>query len=462
MILPEAFLAALPIPQNEVSDFVESLALDTPVSVRFNPMKALPNQNFQPVPWCDHAYYLPTRPRFTSDPAFHAGAYYPQEASSMFLGTLIKSLGLDQRPIAALDLCAAPGGKSNLLRTALHPQSFLLANETIGSRTKILNETLLKWGISGYAITQKDPSVLGRLEGMFDLILVDAPCSGEGLFRKNPDAIKEWSPNLVNLCSSRQKRILSDIWPALKPGGILIYSTCTYNQQENEANLEWLSKEKNAQALPIEIPSLTGLIITFRSGISGYRFMPHKITGEGFFIAAVQKLDEKSQRQKKVSHPQLKPYKSKLLDANRFHASDQPGNVFALLEDHLPSLGGILAAGIKLYQPGMPLGRDRAGQFKPDHGYAMQASAQKMLPVIEVELEQALHYLSRADLAIDTNSNATLSLMRHAGFDLGLGKLRNGRITSEYPIHWRILHAQESLYQPLSLAVESLTPEKGS
>lgn len=454
MKLPEAFIASLPIVGEELSAFIESLATDSPTSVRFNPQKAKPNQGFQQVPWCEDGYVLPARPRFTSDPAFHAGAYYPQEASSMFLESLVKSLELHTSPILALDLCAAPGGKANLLRSILHPTSFLHANETIASRAKILDETMLKWGISGYAVSQKDPALLGRLEHMFDLIVVDAPCSGEGMFRKNPAAINEWSPNLVHLCSARQKRILADIWPALKPGGRLIYSTCTYNREENEDNLAWLKREFEAEGVSLKLPAIDGLIETEVEGISGYRFMPHRTTGEGFFIAAVQKPHSKSIKRKKTGRGQFTPYRSSLLDDKSFYASDPSGNVFALMEEHLQKLIEIQSAGIKLYQPGLPVGKDRAGQFKPDHGYAMQATTKKHLPIGNLSLEDALIFLSRGDLPSGPSANGDLLLMQFEGFNLGLGKSRNGRITSEYPIHWRILQADSSRYTPIALALE--------
>ncbi len=150
-----------------------------------------------------------------------------------------------------LDLCAAPGGKSTHLLSLMDQNSLLVSNEVIQSRSAILSENLQKWGHDNVVVTNNDPKDFQRLPGFFDVIVVDAPCSGEGLFRKDPGAIKEWSEDAVALCSKRQRRILSDVWPALKTGGILIYSTCTYNSQENEENLRWLQQEYEVESIPL-------------------------------------------------------------------------------------------------------------------------------------------------------------------------------------------------------------------
>lgn len=449
MKLPDAFLKSLPLSTKEINDFANCIHNDVPTSIRFNPTKAFPVEEFEIVPWAKNGYYLPSRPRFTSDPAFHAGAYYPQEASSMFLSSLIHSLGLNQKPINALDLCAAPGGKSNLLRSELHPESFLLANETISSRTKILEETLIKWGIPGVAISQKDPQNLGRLTGFFDLILVDAPCSGEGLFRKNPEAINQWSPDTVNLCSARQKRILADIWPALKPGGVLIYSTCTFNRQENEENLQWLC-QIGASPLNFDIALQPGIIQSDSNGIKGFRFMPQNIKGEGFFIAAVEKDEPMNSPKMRKSQPTIRKYSHQDVSPASQYIEDGKGNVFALPHHHVEIIEGIIAAGIKLYSPGLMIGKDLNGNFKPEHGYAMLAGIEFNYPPFQLKLDEALTYLTRGDLQIDTSAKSEKVLVQFNGFNLGFAKVRNGRITSDYPINWRILKSAPEQYHRIS------------
>ncbi|MES1226926.1 MAG: RsmB/NOP family class I SAM-dependent RNA methyltransferase, partial [Bacteroidota bacterium] len=199
-------------------------------SVRVNPNRTFNVEystlNVQgKVPWSSNGYYLSERPSFTTDPLFHAGAYYVQEASSMFLEEAVKQTCDLSKPLKVLDLCAAPGGKSTLLQSIISNESLLISNEVIKSRVNILSENITKWGAANVVVTNNDPKDFQRLPEYFDLIVIDAPCSGSGLFRKDPEAITEWSSDNVMLCSQRQQRILADILPCLKPGGILIYST---------------------------------------------------------------------------------------------------------------------------------------------------------------------------------------------------------------------------------------------
>jgi len=239
---PKAFKAEIEVVLGkEYNDFFDTLTGKAATSIRFNPRKlaAIP-EGFDQVPWYDRAIYLPERPKFTLDPLFHAGAYYVQEASSMILAHALTALVDFSRPLKVLDLAAAPGGKSTLLADLLSDDSLLLANEVIKSRYQVLRQNLIKWGSPNTIASNHDAAGLQSLGQYFDIILVDAPCSGEGLFRKNPAAVDEWSVEQVAHCSARQKKILSDTVALLKPGGLLVYSTCTYNRQENEENARWL------------------------------------------------------------------------------------------------------------------------------------------------------------------------------------------------------------------------------
>ena len=218
-------------------------------SVRSNPEKifniqhSIFNAQLEKVLWSSNGYYLFERPSFTLDPLFHAGAYYVQEASSMFLEEVLKQTVDLTRPLRVLDLCAAPGGKSTLIQSVISKDSLLVSNEVIKTRVNILAENIAKWGAPNVIVTNNDPSDFKRLPGYFDVIVVDAPCSGSGLFRKDPNAINEWSENNVALCAQRQQRSLADILPSLKEGGVLIYSTCSYSQSEDEDISNWLQKE---------------------------------------------------------------------------------------------------------------------------------------------------------------------------------------------------------------------------
>ena len=277
----------------EAEAFFQALETPAPVSIRRNPGKATACNELEitegkttPVPWCPDAVYLEGRPVFTLDPLFHGGAYYVQEASSMFLHHVLKQL-LPPTPVRMLDLCAAPGGKSTLAASLLPPGSLLVSNEVIRSRAAILKENLIKWGQDNTVVTQSDPAAFRALEGAFDFLLVDAPCSGEGMFRKDPASIREWSENNLRLCSERQQRILADSWACLRLGGVLIYSTCTYNPAENERIIEWLIAGGEAESIPLSCP-FPG-IMPADSTACAFRFYPHKTAGEGFFLAALRK-----------------------------------------------------------------------------------------------------------------------------------------------------------------------------
>ena len=245
MELPASFIdhtRAL-LGEGDYGKLVTSLNSEQPVSIRLNPMKPFAFRfGERAVPWCGSGFYLQGRPTFTFDPLFHAGCYYVQEASSMFVEQALRRY-VGKEPVVMLDLCAAPGGKSTHLRSLLPEDSLLVANEVIRNRSQILAENLTKWGHPDVVVSNSDPSDFARLEEFFDVILTDVPCSGEGMFRKDPVAVSEWSPENVEICWQRQRRIISDIWPCLKPGGILIYSTCTYNTKENEDKIRWISVE---------------------------------------------------------------------------------------------------------------------------------------------------------------------------------------------------------------------------
>ena len=260
-----------------------ALAAEPEVSVRVNPNKlslAALRAHFGAlagdlVPWAtEEAFYLRERPSFTLDPLFHAGAYYVQEASSMYVGVLFERAvaTLGRAPgLRVLDLCAAPGGKTTQLLSHLDPASLLVANEIVPARASILAENVARWGCANVAVTSSDPSAFTPLRGFFDLAVVDAPCSGEGMFRKDERAVAEWSPETVRLCAARQRRILGDVWPALAPGGFMIYSTCTFNRAEDEENVDWICRELGGECLEQR------------------HFYPGEERGEGFFAALIRK-----------------------------------------------------------------------------------------------------------------------------------------------------------------------------
>ena len=283
--------------------YLQSFEEEPPVSIRLNPMKASPNPSKgrgvqvldgERVPWCRHAYYLKQRPNFTMDPLFHAGCYYVQEASSMFLDEVLRQYSplLLEGSGEALDMCAAPGGKSTLLRSALPKDCVLYSNEPIRNRANILLENVTKWGYENHLVTNNYPKDYRKSKLMFDLILCDVPCSGEGMFRKDEATIREWSPKNVEKCWQLQRDIVDDAWACLNAGGLLIYSTCTFNTKENEENIRYfLEQYDDMEVVPINIQpewNITGSLLEgFHEPV--YRFIPGISRGEGLFMCVLRK-----------------------------------------------------------------------------------------------------------------------------------------------------------------------------
>ena len=262
------------------------------MSIRLNPRKPAGQPiDAEEVPWCRHAYYLKSRPNFTMDPLFHAGCYYVQEASSMFLDEIIRQLSTLNFKLSTLDLCAAPGGKSTLLRSALPEESILYSNEPIRNRASILAENVQKWGYANHIVTNNYPKDYRKSKLRFDIILCDVPCSGEGMFRKDEATIREWSPQNVEKCWKLQREIVADAWECLNEGGLLIYSTCTFNTKENEENIRWILSEYEAEVLKMETKpewNITGSLLEgFNEPV--YRFIPGITRGEGLFMCVLKK-----------------------------------------------------------------------------------------------------------------------------------------------------------------------------
>ncbi len=446
--LPVDFLESIPLPIDEKAALIKSIGEAPPVSIRLNRKKADLIHALTAVPWHTDGYYLPERPRFTSDPAFHAGAYYPQEASSMFLSFVIHQLGLEKEPITALDLCAAPGGKSTLLRSALNESSLLLANEVVGSRVNLLEENLTKWGVPGFSITQSDPFNFGKAAEMFDLVVVDAPCSGEGLFRKDPAAQGEWSLQNVNMCASRQQKILNDVWPSLKAGGILIYSTCTFNTLENEENVAWLLAQQVAESVVLSSLPEGVESVTYR-GAESYRFFPHKLRGEGFFCSVFRKGGKP--RTTKTERPFFKLLEGIFTHKNLAAIANEKGDVFAVRPEHIPTIGKLEKL-LNMRHHGLPVGKWTRETFKASHGYSMLCDTEYNMPSLDVNIEQALAYLKREDVQ-DIQAVSGTHLIKFEGFTLGLGRYDGHRLLSLYPMDWRIRNANSAAYSPIVKAI---------
>ncbi len=283
--------------EERFQQYLKSFDEEVPVSIRLNPLKSqglTVMEGAERVPWCQNGYYLPRRPQFTMDPLLHAGCYYVQEAASMFLDEVLRQHLLPLTSHHALDLCAAPGGKSTLLRSALPEDCVLYSNEPIRNRASILLENVTKWGYANHIVTNNYPKDYRASKFRFDVILCDVPCSGEGMFRRDEATMHEWSPQNVEKCWQLQREIVNDAWACLNEGGLFIYSTCTFNIKENEENISWMLNEFEAEVLPVEVKPewhITGsLLKDFNEPV--YRFIPGITRSEGLFVAVLRKKGE--------------------------------------------------------------------------------------------------------------------------------------------------------------------------
>lgn len=442
----------------------KSLEEPASVSIRINRKKQLrfgftftsPDCVTGKVPWCEEGYYLSERPAFTFDPLFHAGSYYVQEASSMFIGQVLEEYVT--HPAVALDLCAAPGGKSTQLCDRLPPGSLLVANEVIRNRSQILLENLVKWGNPGVIITRNDPKDFSRVGEFFDLILTDVPCSGEGMFRKDEAAIKEWSAENVSLCRQRQRRILTDIWKCLKPEGILIYSTCTFNSQENEENIAWLQKEYGAEVLKTEISpqwGITGNLVN--SSFPVYRFLPFKSKGEGFFMAALRKKGPVEENDEKFFA--CKPGKGKagkkagknkeiffppeamswLINPGEYVFLTATNDCRTAFPKEYADRLNVLQQYLNVLYAGIHLGSLKGKELVPAHSLAMSLAINtKAFFTVELSYEEALRYLRREALTLSATVARGYVLLLYRNVPLGFVKNIGGRANNLYPQEWKI------------------------
>ena len=422
---------------------VKSLNESSPVSFRINPFK----WNHEPleaakVSWSENGYYLEKRPSFTFDPLFHSGCYYPQEASSMFIEQVFKQLINIKDQLRVLDLCAAPGGKSTHLSTLIGKNGLLVANEVIRSRANILTETLTKWGIGNALVTQNDPADFSRLEGYFDVILVDAPCSGEGMFRDEV-ARNNWSEANANLCAERQKRILGDVWSALKENGTLIYCTCTFNPFENEKIIEWLVENKRAEIILPNISEFSGITPIDCNGVKGYSFFPYKTKGEGFFCSVLRKNEEtKPVKIGKVKITESKPtdkekdlIKSLLLDSDT-NLLKNANEIWALPCGY--SDYNLLSQNLRIIKSGIKVATIKKNDAIPSHDLALSTNMLKNeFCEIELNYEEAISFLKRDALNISAPKRDWI-ILKYKGVNLGWVKNIGSRINNYYPVEWRI------------------------
>ena len=413
MQLPEDFVRGTRqlMGETRFNSYLEAFEKEAPVSIRLNVTKGRffcdilgdvtkePSLCYMPVPWCAEGYYLEGHPQFTFDPLFHAGCYYVQEAASMFITHVLRELG-NLSPLNALDLCAAPGGKSTAMLSVLPEDCTLVSNEPIPTRAQILLENITKWGAKNCIVTNNYPRDFKKAKAKFDLILCDVPCSGEGMFRKDPATISEWSVQNVEKCWRLQREIVADAWECLNPGGIMIYSTCTFNTKENEENVRWIMEEYDAEVIDIPIDAswhITGSLLDgFEAPV--YRFIPGITKSEGLFVCVLRKRGEwREARGKRNDLRQLK----------------------CLSIDGMQELSTLRSAEGRL----LPTGRK---------------NSQLSTPTADLPYSEALRYLRGEAIVLPADAPRGIVTVTYKGFALGPVKNIGNRANNLYPKPWRI------------------------
>ena len=454
IVLPAGFeeMVRGVIRDGEWDAFVEALSEEPSVSVRVNSKITdnrlqITDNSCLAVKWCEWGRYLSERPKFTYDPAFHAGAYYVQEASSMFVWQALEQLV--EKDAVVLDMCAAPGGKSTAIAQYLSEEGFLVSNEYVPQRAHVLVENITKWGAPNCVVTNNAPRHFEKLKSRFDAILVDAPCSGEGMFRKDERAREEWSEANVDMCVERQREILESAWEVLRPGGVLIYSTCTFNRHENEEQVQWLIDEMEAEYLPIKIGEDWMITETER----GYRFLPHKTRGEGLFMAAVRKQggiengelrienacskkrsDKKAKRVNKVGDSQLS---TNDLLRGEYSVVESEGRYYAVQKERVDfveecrKMLNVLSFGVQMYE-------QKGKDLIPQAALALsQVYVRGAYPEAELSYEEAISFL-RKEAIVLADAPRGFVLVTYGGLPLGWVKNIGNRCNNLYPEFWRI------------------------
>jgi 16S rRNA C967 or C1407 C5-methylase (RsmB/RsmF family)/NOL1/NOP2/fmu family ribosome biogenesis protein len=439
MFLPPAFENSMrDMLGSEYLQFADALAGKASVSIRMNDKTAAVFQDAAPVEWCAEGFYLSSRPLFTADPLFHAGAYYVQEASSMFLCQAVMQHFPNAETV--LDLCAAPGGKSTLLTQYLPDSCLLVSNETVRQRAMVLAENITKWGKHNVFISNNEPRDFSKFEGFFDAVVVDAPCSGEGMFRKDSVAIGEWSLANVEMCAARQKQIVADVWNALKTNGILVYSTCTFNCRENEENVKWICENLGAECLSIDLQGNNKITKT----AFGYRFYPHKTLGEGFFISVLRKISGntakhkiKINKNKSIKHLKSADFPFKL-NAGKDWTVVNDNNFIKAYETAMLEKFLYLEQNLRTVQSSLQAAEKKGADFIPSAALALSKCFDtERIAKIEIDRQTAISFLKKENITLPDMAKGFVLLL-FEGVSLGWVKNLGNRNNNLYPNYWKI------------------------
>ena len=442
MKLPEAFIEQLRVLlPDEWEALTTAITSSEPsVAVRVNEARGVNvPDGARRVPWCGQGFYLDDRPAFTFDTDWHAGRYYVQDASSMFIAHVIRHLV--QEPVRYLDLCAAPGGKTTAAVQALPPHSMVVANEIVPPRARVLADNVIRWGHPRCAVTSNAPAQVGKLTNFFDVIAADVPCSGEGMMRKDDEAVAQWSPQLVEQCAQRQREILTDVWSALRPGGLLIYSTCTYNRQENEDMADFIVNELGATSLDVPVEPSWNIHPAIGNECHCYRFMPHRVDGEGLFMAAFRKDGDAPRQDLRIKEKNTK--KADEIGKNWLSPPDeyvieQQGDLSIAVPQDIRREVTALHATLNVLHAGVELATVMGRKTVPHPSLAMStARGDKAFPVCEVDYPTALRYLRGESISVDGPRGYVL--VAHEGAVLGFVNNLGNRANNLYPKSQRIL-----------------------
>ncbi len=428
-------------------------ALDSvsPVAVRLNPAKCGEEgvwSSGEAIAWSKNGRKLKERPSFTLDTAFHAGAYYVQEAASQFIDYIIAGEELQGKRV--LDMCSAPGGKTTIYSTAVGEEGLVVANEYVRSRANVLADNVRKWGMGNVLVTNNAPEHIAQFEGWFDMVAVDAPCSGEGMFRKEEVAREDWSEEAVKMCAARQLSIVREAWQSLRDGGLFIYSTCTFNEDEDEGLLRAFIEEAGDVFEPsqkVEIDDAWGIVKGEVGAFQTFRFFPHKTDSEGLFVAIARKTESTTQRTPKARKRVMQEVDKNARKELAKWLQHPDNYTFAMVADTIYAYPSVqfkavqaLSEGLTAIYSGVAMGQIFKGKLKPDWALSQYIGFERTaVAVEEVDEERALDYLRKRDIAVGDMAEG-INLITHKGRALGFAKRVGARCNNLYPNSLKIMN----------------------
>ena len=447
--LPERFVETMRQTLGEDAEkLFAALDIEPAVSVRLNPAKPAECFDGEAVGWCKWGKYLAERPQFTLDPLLHGGAYYVQEASSQFVAHLLANHDMEGKRV--LDMCAAPGGKTTIYSTLVGRNGLVVANDISHSRAMALADNVQRWGMGNVVVTCNEPTHIGAFTHWFDVVAVDAPCSGEGMFRKMDEARSEWTPSSPDVCAERQREILAEAWRVLRPGGTLIYSTCTFNPTEDEGIVEWLMSEYGEELESVDrvvTDDAWGVVRSDVGVFQCFHFYPHKARGEGFFAAVARKCDGTVRRSMPKARRKLfsQCAKADVKELSRWVDNASEHSFMLVGEDIYAYNSAVAEAVVTLSEnlsvvySGVAMGRIFKQKLKPEHPLALYVGLNRdVVPVVDVSLEDALDYLRRNDIAASQFEEG-INVVGYKGTPIGFVKRIGARCNNMYPKDLRIV-----------------------